>query len=91
MSSAAAPRHHLLTAAAAAAPSYTMIHYAAGGGLFGPDALMRLAMDSRTRHLMEDKEFQGMLQGLMSNPGMIGAHLNDPRMQLVRRIADCGF
>jgi hypothetical protein len=56
----------------------------AGGGLFGPDALMRLAMDSRTRHLMEDKEFQGMLQGLMTNPGMIGAHLNDPRMQLVR-------
>lgn len=27
----------------------------AGGGLFGPDALMRLAMDSRTRHLMDDK------------------------------------
>jgi hypothetical protein len=26
-----------------------------GGGLFGPDALMRLAMDSRTRHLMDDK------------------------------------
>jgi hypothetical protein len=27
----------------------------AGGGLFGPDALMRLAMDPRTRHLMDDK------------------------------------
>jgi hypothetical protein len=24
----------------------------------------------------------GMLQGLMANSGMIGAHLNDPRMQL---------
>jgi hypothetical protein len=44
---------------------------------------MRLAMDSRTRHLMDDAEFQGMLRGLMANPSMIGAHLNDPRMQLV--------
>lgn len=58
----------------------------AGGGLFGPDALMRLAMDSRTRHLMDDKEFQGMLQGLMANPSMIGAHLNDPRMQLALEV-----
>lgn len=55
-----------------------------GGGLFGPDALMRLAMDSRTRHLMDDKEFQTMLSGLMQNPSMIGAYMNDPRMQLVR-------
>jgi hypothetical protein len=25
----------------------------------------------------------GVLSGLMANPSMIGAHLNDPRMQLV--------
>jgi hypothetical protein len=52
---------------------------------------MRLAMDSRTRHLMDDKEFQGMLQGLMANPGMIGAHLNDPRMQLVSESVQFGL
>jgi hypothetical protein len=40
--------------------------FSTGGGLFGPDALMRLAMDSRTRHLMEDKEFQGMLHHLLT-------------------------
>jgi hypothetical protein len=28
---------------------------APGGGLFGPDALMKLAMDPRTRHLMDDR------------------------------------
>jgi hypothetical protein len=31
----------------------------------------------------------GMLQGLMANSRMIGAHLNDPRMQLVRGSAFC--
>jgi hypothetical protein len=74
-----------LTAAAAAA----VVTCVPGGGLFGPDALMRLAMDSRTRHLMDDMEFQGMLSGLMANPSMIGAHLNDPRMQLVSGVVEC--
>jgi hypothetical protein len=29
------------------------------------------------------QEFQTMLSGLMQNPSMIGAYMNDPRMQLV--------
>jgi hypothetical protein len=75
---AATDEEECLAAAAAAAAS------AAGGGLFGPEALMRLALDSRTRHLMDDAEFQTMLRGLSSNPALISAYLQDPRMQLVR-------
>lgn len=29
------------------------------------------------------QEFQTMVSGLMQNPSMIGAYMNDPRMQLV--------
>jgi hypothetical protein len=117
-----------------------------GGGLFGPEALMRLAMDPRTRDFMSDQvgvaawrgrgsaaglqqqerrgtlsgcsvggalplpqlsaaacaaalclscvvwraqEFQTMLRGVTTNPQMIGAYLNDPRMQLVRPGLSC--
>lgn len=55
------------------------------GGLFGPEAMMKLALDNRTRHLMEDPEFQGMLRGLNSNPQMLSMYLQDPRFQLVSR------
>lgn len=57
-----------------------------GGGLFGPEALMKLAMDNRTRHLMEDNEFQGMLRGLSANPAMLTSYLNDPRFQLALEV-----
>eukprot|EP00878_Enallax_costatus_P022068 GHUV01023400.1.p1 GENE.GHUV01023400.1~~GHUV01023400.1.p1 ORF type:complete len:318 (+),score=111.77 GHUV01023400.1:746-1699(+) len=56
------------------------------GGLFGPEALMKLAMDSRTRHLMDDPEFQGMLRGLNSNPAMLSAYLQDQRFQLALEV-----
>eukprot|EP00775_Hariotina_reticulata_P012626 gene12626-12756_t len=60
--------------------------YEDGGGLFGPEALMRLALDSRTRHLVDDPEFQTMLRSLSSNPAMISAYLQDPRMQLALEV-----
>eukprot|EP00879_Flechtneria_rotunda_P031404 GHRR01034307.1.p1 GENE.GHRR01034307.1~~GHRR01034307.1.p1 ORF type:complete len:119 (-),score=30.31 GHRR01034307.1:353-709(-) len=56
---------------------------AAGGGLFGPDAMLRLAMDPRTRDMLEDQEFQGMLRAIGSNPQLLGNFMQDTRMQLV--------
>jgi hypothetical protein len=53
------------------------------GGLFGAEAMMKLAMDPRTRDLMEDAEFKGMLGAMNSNPGMMNMFMKDPRMMLV--------
>eukprot|EP00879_Flechtneria_rotunda_P009158 GHRR01009588.1.p1 GENE.GHRR01009588.1~~GHRR01009588.1.p1 ORF type:complete len:493 (+),score=199.13 GHRR01009588.1:1014-2492(+) len=59
---------------------------AAGGGLFGPDAMLRLAMDPRTRDMLEDQEFQGMLRAIGSNPQLLGNFMQDTRMQLALEV-----
>jgi hypothetical protein len=51
--------------------------------------MMKLAMDPRTRDLMEDPEFKGMLGAMNSNPGMMQMFMKDPRMMLVRGPREC--
>ena len=61
------------------------------GGIFGPEAMMRLALDPRTRDLMDDAEFKKMMAGLNQNPGMLQMYMQDKRMQLVGQGWGGGF
>jgi len=56
------------------------------GGIFGPEAMMRLALDPRTRDLMDDAEFKKMMAGLNQNPGMLQMYMQDKRMQLALEV-----
>lgn len=54
-----------------------------GGGLFGPDAMARLALDPRGRELLDDAPFMSKLKLLQSQPQLINSMLGDKKMQLV--------
>mmetsp|Transcript_7514 Transcript_7514/g.22217 ORF Transcript_7514/g.22217 Transcript_7514/m.22217 type:complete len:589 (+) Transcript_7514:146-1912(+) len=51
------------------------------GGMFGPQFMAKLAMDSRTRGFLAQPDFQAMLRDLSSNPNSLSKYMNDPRFQ----------
>ena len=58
------------------------------GGLFGPEFLSKLAMDSRTRPLMSDPEFQAILKDVQSDPmGSMQKYMKNPKFQTAMSVS----
>jgi len=52
--------------------------------IFQPGVLLpAMSSNPKTKHLLEDKEFVGILQTLFANPDLIQNFLHDPRIQLI--------
>lgn len=49
------------------------------GGLFGPDAMARLAADPQTRALLADPGFVAMIKDVQANPNNMSLYIKDPR------------
>lgn len=50
-------------------------------GLFGPEALGKLAMDPRTREYLSQPDFLAMLRDISTNPTHMNQYVKDPRFQ----------
>lgn len=59
------------------------------GGLFGPDAMARLALDPRGRALLDDADFVARLNQLAAHPESLQLALGDEKMQLVSPSGCC--
>lgn len=46
----------------------------------GPDVILKLRSDPRTRGYLEDPEYLALLAQLQANPQLMGTKLNDPRV-----------
>lgn len=49
----------------------------AGGGLFGPETMAKLAMNPNTRKLLQDPSFMQVLKEMQQNPSAIGKNTNE--------------
>lgn len=50
------------------------------GNMFGPDMMVKIAMDPKCRGYLNDPEFMKKLQTLQSDPNSLTTMLSDPRM-----------
>ncbi len=57
------------------------------GGMFGQHLLQRIALDPKTRHYLNDKEFMAKIQMLQRDPSSLSAMLSDPRIMEVLGVA----
>jgi len=57
------------------------------GGMFGQQLLQRIALDPKTRHYLNDKEFMAKIQMLQRDPNSLTAMLSDPRIMEVLGVA----
>ena len=54
--------------------------------MFGPAFLGKLALDPRTKHLLQQQDFLAMLQNLQRNPQSMQMYLQDQRFQLALQV-----
>ena len=57
------------------------------GNLFGPDFMLKIATDPRTRHLTGDAEFQSLIREMSTDPmGSMQRHMKNPKFQLAMQV-----
>jgi stress-induced-phosphoprotein 1 len=50
------------------------------GGLFSPQMMARLAMDPRTRPMLNDPDLMAKVQMIQKNPNLLPTMINDPKL-----------
>ena len=53
----------------------------AGGELFGPEMMAQMALNPKLRQYLNDPEVMSKIKLMQSNPSMLGAVLQDPKMK----------